>query len=1769
MKDLTLLKTLCLTALLFSLISTSFGQSKIELERARRAAQQVKNDFCGTMEKPANRVKPQDIDILNRFRQFKDGGTWNVQDGYGSGCTNDCSLAAAARTPTSCSSTSLSLFRIPVVHRVSNTGGCVNSVPTQAEIDGQLNLMNDFFDCQDIPIELYKCTTYPNAPTSGDNSTQFEDFGCTYDDCIVENIPNVLNLYLFSNTGNGTGCNGFAYLPTGSTSPNVSVMGGGCYDGFSYTAGTINCASPNLGFGIVLIHEIGHYLGLHHTHETGSAGCDDPNATTDDCTSGDFIQDTDEDPDWSGGEIGCTGCNTGGATSNCAFNNSANTACDDYLNGGVNPNTINNIMSYNNFGGCRTMFTTCQKAKMIDALVCARGLQNCCRDIEAEFANGNDDTKMTICVGDPAPTFTALNNCYDWYDGIGAAASVITANSTSFTPPTGAGAGQVNNNAIGEYTFYLGDINEINPDCRTELTVVVIDDPGTASANGNTTSFEITNCTSATSVSLDTDATTLLDNCVVGYWITQTNPITTSVTSTATLTSSLAGASINGAVTNPVNTIIQPTGGTPINDASASFDCSSLDAGLSYYATPVLAKSADAVPDVICDNNTGNGTQTGFNGNTVDASLSDIGCPASCTPTSSGLAPTFTVTINVTTFNPTGGFPANLFVLIREGGCNTDIFSQNKTVTTAPSAGSPLTLTFTDLSFADGYDPCGDLCIVLLNFADPFTSGSPTIEFDYDLDVTYPGSPAITFPSLSDYTSCMFGTPVEITCGCCPTLTTAAPAVTVPTESTCNTTCMLTGGSIVAPTGTCPTGSTLEYATDGATFSATLPTYDQSTAVTVTTRCICTNDNSIVSPTSAVTTVPGTCDDPAAPTGVTFTDSQCQADGITISGGGFTIPATACLAGSTLTWYSNSGLTTMVGTPSYNQTGPAQTFWITCIDDNNGCESTSVQIGPTMPGACTCPTITAAPPVVITSESECVATCTLGNGVLAVPATSCVTGSSLEYSVGGGAWSTTLPTYNQMTSEAINTRCVCNIDNSMVGPTTTVNTTPGTCTDPVITVSSTDPTSCATATGTLTISGLTAAANYTISYAGLAGAPATGATVAANGTGQIVITGLTAGSVTSISVTDANGCVSNVIASEILTDPTPPTVMFAALADLCLNAGLQSALSGGTPVGGSYAGPGVTDDANGMTYSFNPATAGVGIHVITYSFTDANGCSASATDNVEVFALPTVMFTAPADLCLNAGVQLGLTGGTPAGGMYSGTGVTDDANGMTYSFDPATAGVGVHILTYSFTDANGCSASATDNVEVFDAPTVVFAAPADLCIDAGVQAGAGGGTPTGGVYGGAGVTDDANGMTYSFDPAAAGVGTHNLSYTFTTTDNCVSSTTDEIEVFAVPTVIFTALSDICINAGVQTGLTGGTPAGGIYSGMGVVDDANGMTYSFDPVVAGLGIHTLSYTFTDTNGCSSSTSDDVEVLNDLAAPADITITNSVCSGAGGILGAFEGMATACTSGTLTFYTDPAGTMGASTAPVTYNQDGPVQILYMRCVDTGSACESSVTTVGPTIPADCVYEPDFSASDPCACNDDQSANGAGDGTFSETVSITGPSFGNICVGPGSTGLVGASIGDIICEESPGMYSISFNHVDGVGYSLEIVDCITGDPILDVNDNPIVIGNTCYYPVIEFTNPGPFCSTAPAVDLNTTVVVDNDGYTNANGVITFTPATNFDPSTAVNGVNTVTITYTPNMMLGDNVDATAPVCPVELEVEIVVNTADCGTFPWGGNE
>lgn len=149
-----------------------------------------------------------------------------------------------------------------------------------------------------------------------------------------------------------------------------------------------------------------------------------------------------------------------------------------------------------------------------------------------------------------------------------------------------------------------------------------------------------------------------------------------------------------------------------------------------------------------------------------------------------------------------------------------------------------------------------------------------------------------------------------------------------------------------------------------------------------------------------------------------------------------------------------------------------------------------------------------------------------------------------------------------------------------------------------------------------------------------------------------------------------------------------PTVTQAPFSDVCFDAGVFP-LTGGSPSGGVYSGIGI----QGMGTTFDPTAVGQGTTNLTYTFTDANGCSSSDSDSITVNPLPIVSLTPYNDVC-TTDPSFTLSGGSPSNGTYSGSGV---AAGI---FNPALAGPGTHTITYTFTDANGCDGIADETIFV-------------------------------------------------------------------------------------------------------------------------------------------------------------------------------------------------------------------------------------------------------------------------------------------------------------------------------------------------------------------------------------------------------------------------------------------------------------------------------------
>lgn len=165
-----------------------------------------------------------------------------------------------------------------------------------------------------------------------------------------------------------------------------------------------------------------------------------------------------------------------------------------------------------------------------------------------------------------------------------------------------------------------------------------------------------------------------------------------------------------------------------------------------------------------------------------------------------------------------------------------------------------------------------------------------------------------------------------------------------------------------------------------------------------------------------------------------------------------------------------------------------------------------------------------------------------------------------------------------------------------------------------------------------------------------------------------------------VTATDASGCTgSQTYSMEVQCNPNGASLN--NLPTLCSNSN-PITLNQGIPSGGAYSGNGVT--AN----QFSPSA---GTQVITYTVNDQYGCLQTASSTITVNTAPEVALSPFSNLCFNA-PPIVLNGGTPAGGTYSGTSVSGGI------FTPNA--VGDFLITYTFTDGNNCSGSASQTIRV-------------------------------------------------------------------------------------------------------------------------------------------------------------------------------------------------------------------------------------------------------------------------------------------------------------------------------------------------------------------------------------------------------------------------------------------------------------------------------------
>jgi len=124
---------------------------------------------------------------------------------------------------------------------------------------------------------------------------------------------------------------------------------------------------------------------------------------------------------------------------------------------------------------------------------------------------------------------------------------------------------------------------------------------------------------------------------------------------------------------------------------------------------------------------------------------------------------------------------------------------------------------------------------------------------------------------------------------------------------------------------------------------------------------------------------------------------------------------------------------------------------------------------------------------------------------------------------------------------------------------------------------------------------------------------------------------------------------------------------------------------------------------NSPVYTATPANGDQVSCILTSNLTCTTGNPATTnTITMGVATTPVVTFTRCNDSITTINAQpFRLKGGIPLGGTYSGPGVT---NGIFY---PAIAGVGTHLITYTYTNAALCYASAQLAVSSLQFPVFV------------------------------------------------------------------------------------------------------------------------------------------------------------------------------------------------------------------------------------------------------------------------------------------------------------------------------------------------------------------------------------------------------------------------------------------------------------------------------
>jgi gliding motility-associated-like protein len=376
-------------------------------------------------------------------------------------------------------------------------------------------------------------------------------------------------------------------------------------------------------------------------------------------------------------------------------------------------------------------------------------------------------------------------------------------------------------------------------------------------------------------------------------------------------------------------------------------------------------------------------------------------------------------------------------------------------------------------------------------------------------------------------------------------------------------------------------------------------------------------------------------------------------------------------------------------------------------------------------------------------------------------------------------------------------------------------------------------------------------------------------------TGEIDLAASTPGGYT-VTYTTGGACPASSDVTVTINAVPDPTFSYAS-GTFCQTAGLQAATV--VEPGGVFSASSADLAIDPATGEIDPAASMVGTYDVTYEI--AGGCIRSSTLSITITGTPDASFSyAQASYCqAESDPWPVFAPGAGAGTFSAPAGLVIDPSTGVIDLDASTPGT--YTVTNDIPAVGSCAASNHTfevSIEASEDAGFNYSSTA-FCQDET--------NPVATITGVTGGTFTASPAGLSFADASTGeidlAGSTSGSYTITYTSpgSCPGSSSVVVNIHALPDPTFNyASATICQSAGSQ--LPTSSESGGTFSadaGL-AIDPATG---EIDPAGSTPGSYTVTYEITNAENCSASATFELSITGTLAAAANLSSSNSSCSG----------------------------------------------------------------------------------------------------------------------------------------------------------------------------------------------------------------------------------------------------------------------------------------------